>query len=196
MSALARNAAPEPLANPLLDAAQAIHYGRDPDHTIACVRRGLPDRNALVRLYSFAIPTTYAIKLCAKYGPIVEMGAGTGYWASLITKMGGDVIAYDDGSWGYTERYHDVRHGTPETLAQHADRTLFLCWPPYDDSFARACLDHFRGDHLIYVGEGYGGCTADDEFHERLGAEWEHIDGYPIPQWVGVYDSLSVWRRK
>jgi len=55
-------------------------------------------------------------------------------------------------------------------------------------------LRQFRGDTLIYIGEGEGGCTADDMFFDRLD-EWKHIETIDIPQWDGIYDRLSVYQR-
>jgi hypothetical protein len=189
-------------ANPYLDIARAERFGdygnpvssRWSEEITRAVREKR-DRRSLCRRFAFAIPDEWAIGVCVKHGPIVEMGAGTGYWASLIAASGGDVIAYDDRSWELESTYFDVRRGTPEDLANHTDRTLLLCWPPMDEMCERA-LDHYRGERVIYVGEGVGGCTGTDAFHERLGAGFEKIDGCSIPQWDGIHDRLSVWRRR
>ncbi|CEG41978.1 uncharacterized protein PHALS_12285 [Plasmopara halstedii] len=45
--------------------------------------------------YSWAIPDERALQIIKHYGPIVEMGAGSGYWARLLQLRGVDVIAYD-----------------------------------------------------------------------------------------------------
>src|SRR5688572_22451888 len=54
-------------------------------------------RLSLAQEYSFAIPNEEAITAIAKAGDkkIVEMGAGTGYWAMLLRQAGADVIAYE-----------------------------------------------------------------------------------------------------
>mgnify|MGYP001603501330 CR=1 FL=1 len=52
-------------------------------------------REILVRLYAWAVPTEEVIRTLVKHAPIVEIGAGTGYWAHLIHQMGGDILAYD-----------------------------------------------------------------------------------------------------
>ena len=56
-------------------------------------------RAGLVRRYGLAIPTDEAIAACVARSPLVEIGAGLGYWASLIAQQGGDIAAYDDWSW-------------------------------------------------------------------------------------------------
>ena len=43
----------------------------------------------------------------------------------------------------------------------HRERTLVLCWPPYDDDAASyAVLRAYRGDTLIYIGEPDEGATG------------------------------------
>lgn len=46
-------------------------------------------------LYAYATPTPEALTLMAKYAPLVEMGAGTGYWSSLLQQQKIDIVAYD-----------------------------------------------------------------------------------------------------
>ena len=160
----------------------------------------LDERPALVQRFSWALPTDRALSAIARYGPIVEMGAGGGYWAYLMRERGIDVLAYD------RERPHDenyfARHlwtriepGTPNTLRRHPDRSLFLCWPPNKSAMATNCLKAWSGRHLIHVGE-WRISTGSPGFHDRLEAGFELVDKVSIPQWEGMYDMLTVWRRK
>ena len=172
-------------------------------------------RNWLVLKYSWAIPNEEAIRLIAKYTPIVEMGAGTGYWASLLSQAGADVIAYDhlppSGSspttnqhdyehvpaiWHESEiPFFDVKFGQPPDLRRHRNRALLLCWPPYEEPLGELCLDYFKGEHFIYVGDFYRSC-ANKTFFSRLKAEFEVIEECAIPRWSGLKDSLTIWRRR
>jgi hypothetical protein len=52
-------------------------------------------RDWLARLYAFAVPNKEVLREISKHAPIVEMGAGTGYWASQIKNLGVDIVAYD-----------------------------------------------------------------------------------------------------
>jgi hypothetical protein len=157
-------------------------------------------RQNLVNQYAWAVPTEEAIRKIASHGPLLEIGAGTGYWANLLRQVGADVLAYDrnprDSSWGSLP----VEIGGPEKAGEHPDRTLFLCWPPYDDPFADNCLAAYEeagGHTFIYVGEPQGGCTGDDAFHERLFSSWDELPQrhVAIPQWPGIHDSLRAYRR-
>lgn len=159
-------------------------------------------RLALVQQYAWAIPTEEAIQLCVSLSPIVEVGAGTGYWASLIAAAGGAIHAYDiapptirSNRYKHSNLYHPVM--PVEWLRW--DRTyrsaLMLCWPPYEDSMAYSALRAFRGNRLIYIGEGKWGCTGNDAFHEELEANWTHTISVDLPQWCGLNDRLQVWER-
>ena len=46
-------------------------------------------------MFAFAVPNEAALNELAALSPIVEIGAGTGYWASLLRSKGVDVVAYD-----------------------------------------------------------------------------------------------------
>lgn len=161
-------------------------------------------RRRLVNKYSWAIPNDAALEAIAALGPIVEMGSGAGYWASLLRERGVDVVAYDAKPYrnlwiqGVDEvfsRFTSVRCGGPKKLRRHSDRTLFLCWPPYDDTMARDCLLNYSGNTVAYVGEGMGGCTGNDEFHHQLNTHWDLEREVQIPVWYGIHDSLFIYRR-
>ena len=158
-------------------------------------------RQRLVQKYSWAIPCDEALDEIAKYSPIIEMGAGTGYWASLLEARGAKVSAFDisppgcyKNDWhGETKRcFTNVIEGSVENL--NAD-TLFLCWPPYGGRLAYDSLINSRSNVVIYIGEGQGGCTGDDDFYEHLEANFEQIKEIDIPQFEGLHDYLTVWRR-
>ncbi len=168
-------------------------------------------RESLVRQFAWAIPNRATIAALTKLSPLVETGAGTGYWAKLLRDAGADVIAYDacpppntlnawhseiDGSKGAARLWSPVEVGTTNALASHSDRTLFLCWPPYAHPMASESLAAWKGKTLAVIGEGNGGCTADDMFWDGLEkAGFEEVEVVSIPQWSGVHDALFVWRR-
>jgi hypothetical protein len=51
--------------------------------------------NSLVDKYSWAIPNDQALNIISQFSPIVEIGSGKGYWASLLRKIGVDILCYD-----------------------------------------------------------------------------------------------------
>lgn len=170
------------------------------------------ERDRHLARYGFAIPNDEALGAIAAYAPggVVELGAGTGYWAHMLHgRFGVQVAAYDthpitpDGKSGNTyfdprgtrESFFEVRQGDHAVLAHYPDATLLLCWPPYDAPMAADCLKAYRGGTVAYIGEGAGGCTGDDEFHGRLEYEWTEVEDIMIPQWHGIHDRLRIYTR-
>ncbi len=195
--------------NPLLDEFNRICNGGDRGEfgfrtNIIDFVKAHEARRKLTSLYSWAIPDEAALKTIAEYSPIVEMGAGTGYWASLLVQMGVDIIYYDivppneksNNRYRHATTYHKVEEGGPFEVVAHSDRTLFLCWPPYDTSMAYDCLINYQGNTLIFIGEGDGGCTGDNSFFEELEAHWEMVKEIDIPQWDGLHDYMTIYTRK
>jgi hypothetical protein len=74
--------------------------------------------------------------------------------------------------------------------------TLFLSWPPYFKDMAVKALQLFKGKRLAYIGEGYGGCTGTDEFHDLLEKAWKLDKTITIPQWFGIHDHLFIFSKR
>lgn len=179
-------------------------------------------RQELVRQYSWAIPSHEAIKwIVDRTKSIVEIGAGRGYWASLLHQAGAEVFAYDTavsksrmGKNGWHNPrsrfapdylsspesesgtlFYPVKRGGPIRVTDHPDSTLMLCWPPHSSRMARQCLKFYQGNRLIYIGE-WDGCCADSKFFQQLEAEWKEVDSCEIPQWPGIRDRIWYLERK
>lgn len=144
-------------------------------------------RSWFTSVFAWAIPSPKALDFIAETldgRPLVEIGAGNGYWAWCLAQMGVDVVAYDRSpfgsprSWFGGERFIErqmswadqqreffpVQEGGPKVLRDHGDRVLFMCWPPYQGSMAAEALKAYGGDTCIFIGEWDGGCNADEEF--------------------------------
>jgi len=179
------------LNNPLLTAFQNAR-GDSNGYAGWCIRKDLCKR------YAWAVPDDAAIRALARK-PLVEIGAGTGYWAHLVAGAGGDVVAYDikpyTNHWcGGT--YYPIHEGGPEMAQRHKDRTLFLCWPPYDEPMATDALLAYEGSTVAYVGEGWMGCTGNLEFYDLLTELYKDTEKIRIPRWDGMHDTLTFWIRK
>jgi hypothetical protein len=157
--------------------------------------------------WAWGIPSEEAIAMLVRHSPIVEIGAGTGYWARLVAEAGGDIVAYDQHPPAPDEpkgsdwddgvgTYYDVRRGGPSAVAFHQDRTLFLCWPPRWNRMASESLDYYKGSTVIFAGE-LGGCTADGPFYEAItGSGWEEVESLTLPRWACIRDSIHAFKRK
>jgi hypothetical protein len=163
------------------------------------------DRHRLVHKYAWAIPNMEAIDAIVHYSPIIEIGAGAGYWAYLIEQAGGKVSCYDktplgrakENPYGHRHTFHHVYRGNESAIKQkrYQNHTLFLCWPPYNTPMAMSCLQNYKGEYLIYVGETNGGCNGDPSFWGAIQNEWEELKTVHIPQWEGIHDELVIYRR-
>ncbi len=155
----------------------------------------------LATQYAWAIPNQAALQAITKYSRIVEIGAGSGYWANLLNQMGVDVVAYDDFSWktSLERTWFPVRRGGATMALKHPDRALFLCWPPQNTMMATVALLNYRnagGETVIYVGEwGQHSATAEWQFFEQL-RDFEKVEEILIPNWPGYADRMSIWKLK
>lgn len=156
------------------------------------------------RRYSWAVPDEKLAKAILDVsGPeVVEMAAGTGYWAHYLEQFDIDVLAYDiqskrDGYCTPNTYYHEVLEGDYSILDNHSGRALLLCWPPYDISYAYDCLMAYKGNYLIYIGEGHGGCCADNAFFEELDKNWDVVyTNYDTINWWFVHSYDVIYKRK
>ena len=164
-------------------------------------------RRELASLFSWAIPTDAAIHALTRYAPLVECGAGMGYWTALLRARGIDVIACDLAPPGRKARndYHkrsrapwtEIERGSSvEAARRHADRSLVLCWPPYDDDAASyKVLRAYRGEIVIYIGEPNEGATGSVRFHRELRLNWTPVEALELPHWPRLRDRVTVYRR-
>jgi hypothetical protein len=233
------------------------------------IRDDLPSRETLVREYAWAIPSPDTLEWIVEQlngRGVVEVGAGTGYWAWQLSQLGVDIVAFDtqppdvipngyhtereriwktytqedideirgrwkplyesmdqlavldpdavpfpkmdlpkvgDGTWTEAPKqilrpvYFPVQEGeAAEVAGRHPDRVLFLCWPPYNTSMAVDALLAYEGDRVVFIGEGDGGCTGDDQFFEVLRRDWvEEAFLMSHVQWDAIHDFVFVYRR-
>lgn len=189
--------------NPLLTEWFAVHVA---DERTGGAFGSFQARKALVGKYSWAVPCRAALDAIAKLSPLVEVGAGTGYWTWLLRKLRADVLAFDQhpptvnakkNNWHpETEQFVSVQPGGPEVVSDYPDRTLFLCWPPYADPFAVNCLRRYRGNRFAFVGENDGGCTGCEEFWSMIRTDWDAETEIDLPQWLGIHDYLTVFHKR
>jgi hypothetical protein len=170
---------------------------------------GFMVRDHCISEFSFAVPDEYSLDRISAHSPhgLIEIGPGTGYWSWLLRKKGvWPILSCDVGPLkergsryrgGFKNEWTYVRHTphdkTPELLNPKG-MSLFMCWPDMD-SWPVEALRLYTGDKLIYIGEGSGGCTADDAFFDELDKNWKEADWYYLPSWDGIHDELHFYKR-
>ncbi|MEX2431133.1 MAG: hypothetical protein WD645_04360 [Dehalococcoidia bacterium] len=181
-----------------------VHYAKE-------VRR----RRRFMAAYGWTVPTPAAISAAGDFvgdRQLLEIGAGNGLWAYLLSAYGVAVTATDDHSWAapppgvktkppsgfpvqpgrfYPVEQLDAQEAVQKYQAHHA---LLLCWPPYGKSMAFRALSAFQGDRMVYIGDK--GCTADDVFHAELQQRWQQQDIIHVPTWPGIHDAVYLYERK
>ena len=111
----------------------------------------------------------------------LEVMAGTGSLSFALQQQGVDIIATDNFSWEGNSNWNDNENYWTEI--EHIDAIeavkkygkdidiIIMSWPYMDDTAYRI-LKSMREVNsncvMIYIGEGMGGCTADDEFFENI----------------------------
>jgi len=173
----------------------------------------------LVNKYAWAVPNHEAIDVCKKLEPIVEVGAGQGYWGRCLEGAGVEIKSYDVSAEGGLiggkkkkgKENFRVLEGDSSVLLEeeHENSTLLLCFPDEDSidgtSLGLSCLENFPGTHLIHIGELYPsslpvsqapfGRTSTPEFQVALSTSFHCLKVIPLPRWPHESTTLSVWKR-
>lgn len=159
-------------------------------------------RTELTRKYSWAIPTHEALNIIKQYSPIIEIGAGTGYWAKMLEDIGCDILPIDtnpptlgENLFGHKIEYTSIIKSGIDVIKLFPDCNIFLCWLYMDPTAFEVAKLLKVNRHLIYIGEGQCGCNANDDFFEYLSSNFTEVVSCGIPQWYGIHDSLTVYRK-
>jgi hypothetical protein len=166
-------------------------------------------RDELTHRYAFAICDDNALSLLGDASPagIVELGAGTGYWARLLHERGVDVVAFDiapppsaANRWFAGQpAWYTVQRGDETFVGRFAERTLLLVWPTRNEVWPATALETFHaagGETVAYVGQGPGGRTGDDRFLAMLGAyERCYACAYDLHDSPCICGTPVLWRK-
>ena len=134
----------------------------------------------------------------------LEVMTGTGSLSFALQQQGIDIIATDNFSWEGSSNWNDnenywteIEHidaiGAVKKYGKDID-IIIMSWPYMDDT-AHRILQSMREVNpnciMIFIGEGMGGCTADDEFFESIqeieDTEFEQAVSN-FKQWGGIHD--------
>jgi SAM-dependent methyltransferase len=150
---------------------------------------------------------------------LLEIGSGFGLWAALINLsinnkkenvvnvIATDINRYPDKYYRTGDNlYYDVKKlDYKSAIEDYSDTNscLFLCWPPYNKDVASESLKLFKGNYLIFIGDGN---VANPEFFEILDKDWNGVSPenwklnpknyFEIPRWYNREDRLYFYERK
>lgn len=136
--------------------------------------------------------------------PCLEIMAGTGYLSYFLKRYGVNIIATDDYSWkSHFENINNVEMlDCIKAIENYGENCKFIIcsWPYMDDGAYKALLKMREVNskcRFIYIGEGWGGCTADDRFFEiaeecNIKSFREAVSKYR--SWYGVCDRIVLYK--
>lgn len=172
------------------------------------VTRRWGNRGHLRHVYSWAIPNEAALARLQDLSPLIELGAGGGYWAHLLRQRGVDLVAVDRNppppegrtrGWSWRLWTEIERADGLEVIDDYQERTLMLCWPSPgvdEDCWAAEALRRSPQERLVFIGEGAGGCTGSKAFHALLEERYQLEEEIVIPRLSLVHDLMFVYRRR
>jgi hypothetical protein len=110
-----------------------------------------------LKTISYAIPSQQNLDLIARYAPLMEVGAGTGYWTAMLQARNVTITAYDAepatqaGGMYFDRTYTDVKKATclqlfnnnnddqeEAMIIQNNNHTLLMVWPNNPDNIDNA----------------------------------------------------------
>lgn len=143
----------------------------------------------------------------------LEVMAGRGWLTHGLRQKGVSITATDDFSWHKLNQYKkwnnlvtDVENLDAVESVEKYGRDidiLIMAWPFMDDTAYRVIKKLYEVNPnavVLYCGEGYGGCTADESFFgsfDRTDDEtfYDNVAS-KYTSWYGVYDRLIIGRYK
>ncbi len=165
-------------------------------------------RHDLVSEYSFTIPYHDILKKVCSRSPIVEIGAGSGYWARCLYEMGCDVIAFDSfppgdnnpwewdkgNSW-FDDTWYNIIQGDETSAALYPERTLLLAWPMPMNLMAYNTLSGYMnagGSTVIYIGDPHPSSSGDEHFYNLLYRQ-KLLEEVELYSWPGINEKMLIY---
>ena len=182
----------------------------NPDSALSSFRA----RENLIHKFAFAIPNEESFKVFKKHQPLLEVGAGTGYWAYEIANRDIDIIATDicffNKKYNFSHIWSDefgrsklrsakfifAKMSAEDAIQKYPNHTLFMCWPCYCEAWSGEALKKYKGNHFILISEGQSGCCGGEELWEEIDKNWLEIETVAIPKFEGIHDFIAVYKRK
>ena len=153
-------------------------------------------RRTFVASYAWAVPTREAVKSIDDFvgeRTMLEICAGQGLWAGLISFAGTAVVATDGQAAAGAHFPVKLGEAKAAVLSHPECRALLVSWPPFKEGCAFHALSTFTGDRVVYVGDVR--FTAEARFHSLLDASWRLTEQIALPSWPGTADSAFFYER-
>ena len=157
-------------------------------------------RNIMKEKYTYAIPYLEILKMIKYYAPILEIGAGSGFWGALLRKINCEIIVTTIGDDHYEfsdefpNKFTEIEYiAGIDAVKKYPNKTVLWVWPGIEE-WTEETLENIKG-RLIYIGEGHGGHTGTDKFHAILEEKFNIVQIKNMLQWEGYQDNAYVYER-
>jgi len=169
--------------------------------------------------YPSYLPTDEAIETILNLEPIIEVGSGNGYWAHVIDKNGGDIVATDinpeqitnenniksydstyptsfkDSFCSYTIWSEVKQKEGTQAVTDNPQRNILLCHPSGLTRWSENILDNITTQKLIFVGEWFIGTDANPAFFKKLDKQFKLLQNFPVYDWPNHHARGYVFKR-
>lgn len=170
-------------------------------------------RDTYIHQYGFYIVSEGFIENTVNYfgkSKILEVGAGSGFLSACLQKSGIEVVPTDahliNNSYGFKTLHTEIVEEDSVKFLKNNKKyfdVVLMSWPNYSSSFAYNIVKNMdSGQILIYIGEGYGGCTGDDKFFEYMEKNTEILEKETNKfnessfSWIGIHDRVNIFKKK
>ncbi len=193
------------------------------DQTFKVIKESYLGRRAYVEHLGFPLLSkefAYELKEAFEARDIntfVEIEAGSGALTTLMNNLNFRGVGYTldpaeiKHNWGMKTspisehalqqgnlKYQDIR--TLEISPDEVPDVIVASWIPYeggDEVIEFFEIQEQVSEYFLIIGEGYGGCTASDEFHDWLDQNYNDIwSSSEYKPFESIWDSVILYQRK
>ena len=153
-------------------------------------------RRENVKLFGWGFPTGESMEKIKEHlnknfsgEKLLSICSGLGMPESWLVGKGFSVTMTDE-----TPVFEECEKLTAQKACEKYKSThevLIVSWPPYGSECAYKCAEKGNFSCIIYIGEGLGGCCANDDFFNFLDEKYD-IELYPCKRWYGIHDQVFI----
>lgn len=134
-------------------------------------------------------------QICKGYR-VADVACGSGWLSRWARHYGINVVKLLDNSSWKIRRLKEVEVRDATRFVKRADNIdiFILSWPPMDDMAYKVWNNMKEGQILLYIGEEFEGCNADERFFKSVsGHRVDHT--LPFVSFYGVHDRPMMFRK-
>jgi hypothetical protein len=150
--------------------------------------------------YGWGIPCQESLdavsRQCNPAGRLIEVGAGTGYWAAVLRARGIDVLAVDAGRNSLQDigRWHMITYMQgSEAIRLNPAVPVLVCWPDFSGVGDSLCRAMQPGQIMLRT--GVQDVTGGEAFNQTCRTHFDLISADPAVSATGTRDCIDTLRR-